>query len=75
VLKIECIKGSVERVTYHNQDNGFCVLRVQIKGFRDLVTIVGNISNINAGEFISASGLWIHDRQHGTQFKAPYASS
>ena len=38
------ISGTIERITYHNQDNGFCVLRVKAKGFRDLVTVVGSVS-------------------------------
>lgn len=69
---IENIAGIVERVTYHNTENGFCVLRVNVKGHKDLVTIVGNLSMIAAGEYVQASGIWIHDRQHGRQFKAEF---
>lgn len=68
----ETIAGIVERVTYHNSENGFCVLRVNVKGHKDLVTIVGNLSMISAGEYVQASGIWIHDRQHGRQFKAEF---
>jgi len=60
----------VERVTYHNAENGFCVLRVKARGQRDLVAVVGHAATINAGEFISATGLWTTDREHGVQFKA-----
>jgi len=60
----------VERVTYHNAENGFCVLRVKARGQRDLVAVVGHAATINAGEFISATGLWTTDREHGLQFKA-----
>ncbi len=60
----------VERVTYHNAENGFCVLRVKARGQRDLVVVVGHAAVINAGEFISATGWWINDREHGLQFKA-----
>jgi len=60
----------VERVTYHNAENGFCVLRVKARGQRDLVAVVGHAAAINAGEFISATGLWTTDREHGLQFKA-----
>lgn len=69
---IESIAGTIERVTYHNLENGFCVLRVNVKGHKDLVTIVGNLSVISAGEYVQASGVWIHDRQHGLQFKAEF---
>lgn len=71
----ETIVGLVERVTYHNAENGFCVLRVNVKGHKDLVTIVGNLHMISAGEFVQASGSWIHDRQHGNQFKAQFLKS
>ena len=71
----EAITGLVERVTYHNAENGFCVLRVNVKGHKDLVTIVGNLHMISAGEFVQASGSWIHDRQHGHQFKAQFLKS
>ena len=66
----ETLSGLVERVTYHNADNGFCVLRVKARGQRDLVTVVGHAAAISAGEFISAAGWWTTDREHGVQFKA-----
>ena len=64
------LSGLVERVTYHNAENGFCVLRVKARGQRDLVAVVGHAAAISAGEFISATGWWITDREHGLQFKA-----
>jgi exodeoxyribonuclease V alpha subunit len=60
----------LERVTYHNAENGFCVLRVKARGQRDLVVVTGHAAVISAGEFISATGVWINDRDHGLQFKA-----
>jgi hypothetical protein len=68
----EALTGLVERVTFHNPDNGFCVLRVKARGQRDLVTIVGHAPTITAGEFVQASGSWLNDRAHGPQFKATY---
>ena len=38
----EYLSGNIERITYHNEDNGFCVLRVKVKGHKDLVTVTGN---------------------------------
>jgi exodeoxyribonuclease V alpha subunit len=49
----------VERVTFHNGENGFCVLRAKARGHRDLVTVVGHAATISAGEWITASGEWI----------------
>ncbi len=57
-------------MTYHNPDNGFCVLCVKARGQRDLVAVVGHAATINAGEFVSATGWWTTDRDHGLQFKA-----
>ena len=67
---VETLAGTVERVTFHNAENGFCVLKVHARGKRDLVTVVGHAPTIGAGEWITASGAWVSDRVHGLQFKA-----
>src|ERR1700685_4151506 len=66
----EVLAGLVERVTYQNADNGFCVIRTKARGHRDLVTVVGHVALISAGEWITASGDWTNDRTHGQQFNA-----
>ncbi len=66
----EALSGVIERITFHNLDNGYCVLRVQARGHRDLVTVVGHLSQAIAGEYVEASGEWVTDRNHGLQFKA-----
>ncbi len=68
----EVFAGLVERVTFHNDENGFCVLRVKARGKRDLITVVGHAATISAGEFIQASGEWSNDRTHGVQFRARF---
>ena len=68
----EALAGLVERVTFHNPETGFCVLRVKVRGQRELVTLVGAAASITAGEFVQASGTWVNDRTHGLQFKAAY---
>jgi exodeoxyribonuclease V alpha subunit len=68
----EVLAGLVERVTYQNADNGFCVVRVKARGHRDLVTLVGHAPAISAGEWITAAGNWVNDRAHGQQFKARF---
>jgi exodeoxyribonuclease V alpha subunit len=62
----------VERVTFHNEENGFCVLRVKARGQRDLITVLGHAPAIAAGEFVQASGAWQNDRTHGVQFRASF---
>src|SRR3954452_16943878 len=67
---VEALAGTIERVTFHNDENGFCVLKVQARGKRDLVTVVGHAPAIGAGEWITATGAWVSDQVHGLQFKA-----
>ena len=71
----EVLAGSIERVTFHNPSNGFCVLRIKARGHRDLVTVIGHAAEISAGEWITASGQWVNDREHGQQFKASFLRS
>ncbi len=66
----EFLQGSVERVTFHSEDSGFCVLRTKVKGHRELVTVTGSAAAITAGEYIECHGVWINDKKHGLQFKA-----
>ena len=61
----EVLAGLVDRVTFHNPENGFCLLRVKARRQRDLITLVGHAAMISAGEFVQASGSWINDRAHG----------
>ena len=68
----EVLAGLVERVTFHNADNGFCVLRIQARGHRDLITVIGHAAVIAPGEWVTASGDWVHDPTHGQQFKARF---
>jgi exodeoxyribonuclease V alpha subunit len=68
--QVERISGMVERVTFHNAENGYCVLRLKARGQRDLVTVVGHAAAIGAGEHVEVSGNWVNDRTHGLQFRA-----
>src|SRR5438093_3066438 len=65
----EHLTGAVERVTFHSEETGFCVLRVKVRGHRDLVTVVGTAATITPGEYIEGQGVWVNDRTHGLQFK------
>jgi len=64
------LAGIVERVTFHNPDNGFCVLRITVPSRRETLTVVGHVASISAGEEIRAVGEWTNDLMHGLQFKA-----
>ena len=69
---VESLAGSIERVTFHGADSGFCVLRVKVRGQRELVTVIGSAASVTAGEYVECRGSWVNDRQHGLQFKAKH---
>ena len=64
------LSGTIERVTFHNEENGYCVLRVKPNKKGKIVTVVGNCAAPNAGEQIASRGQWIKNEQYGDQFKA-----
>ena len=68
----EVLAGAVERVTFHGEESGFCVLRVKARGHRELVTVVGHAAAVCAGEWITASGEWVNDRTYGPQFRSRF---
>jgi exodeoxyribonuclease V alpha subunit len=70
--ELDRLAGLVERVTFHNAENGFCVLRLKVKGERELITLIGHTPIVSPGEYASASGNWVTDREHGRQFRAVF---
>ena len=69
---IEVCAAMVERVTFHNADTGFCVLRPKARGHRELITATGQAPVINAGESVQLSGTWINDRTYSLQFRSAF---
>lgn len=63
------ISGTVERITFFNEEKRYCVAKARCEGERDLVTIVGTFASINVGEFLEMSGRWDNHREYGKQFK------
>ena len=51
------------------------MLKVKAKGHRDLVTVVGSLPSVSPGEWLTAQGRWVQDREFGLQFKAEMLSS
>ena len=64
------LEGSVERVTFHNEENGYSVLKVAVQGRREPATVVGNVPEVTVGETLEAEGEWIQSVEFGRQFKA-----
>jgi exodeoxyribonuclease V alpha subunit len=71
----ESLSGLIERVTFWNEENGFGVLKVKAKGHRDLVTVVGSLPSVSPGEWLTAQGRWVQDREFGLQFRAEMLNS
>ena len=65
--RIRCV---VERITYQNPENGYSVLRVKVKGYDDLVTVVGSLLDVNVGSVLIIDGSWRVDAKYGRQFAA-----
>lgn len=72
---VESLSGLIERVTFSNEETGFAVLQVKVRGHRELVTVVGPIAAPNPGEWLTAEGRWVQDRQFGRQFRADLLQS
>jgi len=63
--KLRCV---VERITYQHPDNGYSVMKVKVKDYADLVTIVGNLLDVPVGSVLLCEGAWQVDRKYGNQF-------
>ncbi len=67
---METIRFVVERITYQNPENGYSVLKVNMKDYRDLVTVVGTFGDLFVGAVLLCEGYWTEDRKYGRQFKS-----
>lgn len=67
MIKIRCV---VERITFQNQENGFSIMKVKVKGYDDLVTLVGNLLDVPVGSVLLCDGDWKVDKRYGNQFVA-----
>lgn len=65
--KLRCV---VERITYQNPENGYSVMKVKVKDYSDLVTLVGNLLEVPVGSVLLCEGEWKVDKRYGSQFVA-----
>ena len=63
------LEGRIERITYSNEETGYTVARVKVRGHRDLVTVVGNLMSARPGEILWMRGQWSLHPKYGEQFK------
>ena len=66
----DALSGQVERVTFHNEETGFCILKVKVQGRKEPVAVLGTLPSVSPGEWVTAQGTWERDRDHGIQLKA-----
>lgn len=65
MIKIRCV---VEHITYQNAENGYSIMKVNAKGYNDLVTIVGSLLDVPVGSVLLCEGDWKVDKKYGSQF-------
>lgn len=73
---MDILSGSIERITYYNSENGYSVLRLRADRGRPagadrhgLVTITGNLPELQPGEHVALQGQWVNHPKHGSQFQ------
>ena len=67
MTRIRCV---VERITYQNPENGYSILKVRMKGYDDLLPVVGNLLDATVGSVLLVEGNWKVDVKYGRQFMA-----
>ena len=71
----ETVEGTIKSVVFHNEENGYTVLHVELPSEFELakapeITIVGKAQAVWEGEDVKAEGQWVVDKVHGRQFRA-----
>ena len=67
MTRIRCV---VERITYQSAETGYTVLKAAVKGYHELVPIVGNLLDVSIGSVLLVEGDWKVDAKYGRQFIA-----
>lgn len=63
------LEGQIDSITYSNEETGYTVIRLSVHGYRDPVTIVGNIISPSPGEILFIKGYWTNHPRFGRQIK------
>jgi len=69
-LASDTLRGIIERITYHNEENGYTVAQLTPDGASYTVPVIGNMLGLNVGESVLLTGAWVAHAQYGRQFKA-----
>ena len=65
-------KGFIDRLTYHNPENGYTIARLVVEGQRERIAIVGALASIQEGESVEVEGAWTNHPKYGKQFKVAH---
>ena len=63
----EVLEGSIESVIYSNEENGYSICDMATSD-DEIITIVGTMPFISAGDSVCVSGKWVHNPKYGRQF-------
>ncbi len=66
---MDSLHGTIERITFYNEENGYTVARFLPEGKSNVVTVVGNLMGASVGESLLIDGIWTNHPQHGRQFE------
>ncbi len=62
------LRGVVEHITYQNPENGWSVMKVKVKDYKDPVTLTGSLLDVPVGSVLLCEGQWKVDSRYGQQF-------
>jgi exodeoxyribonuclease V alpha subunit len=63
------LQGTVERILYRNEENGYAVAKIKPNKSSNLVTITGILAGVNIGEYLQMQGQWVLHPEYGQQFQ------
>ena len=65
----ESFRGYIDRITYHNPENGYTIARLVAEGQREKITVVGAIASLEEGENVEVEGQWSNHAKYGRQLR------
>lgn len=72
---METLRGVIERITFHNEENGYTVAKLLPEGrvshlphWQREVPIIGNMVGVSVGESVELTGRWGLHPEYGKQF-------
>lgn len=66
---LQRLEGSVERVIYANEENGYTICDLASSEKGEIITVVGFMPMIGAGDHLCLYGKWVHNPKYGRQFE------